>query len=89
MNTEIHNIDHSPDFVPNKQWLDGDDEQEDELDDVSKGILDAPTDDEGPGRSTNQISTATDSNLKTKNCSVREKTSAETSANFPPAYSHQ
>ena len=32
-----------------KFWLDGTDEQEDELDDVHKGILDAPTDDEGPG----------------------------------------
>ena len=30
-------------------WMDGEDEQEDELDDVKKGILDAPTDDEGPG----------------------------------------
>ena len=29
--------------------LDGTDEQEDELDDVAKGKLDAPTDDEGPG----------------------------------------
>jgi hypothetical protein len=32
-----------------RYWMDGDDEQEDELDDVHKGILDAPTDDEGPG----------------------------------------
>jgi hypothetical protein len=30
-------------------WLDGTDGQEDELDDVHKGILDAPTDDEGAG----------------------------------------
>ncbi len=29
--------------------LDGTDGQEDELDDVHKGILDAPTDNEGPG----------------------------------------
>ena len=32
-----------------KFWLDDEDEQEDELYDVKKGILDAPTDDEGPG----------------------------------------
>jgi len=30
-------------------WADAEDEQEDELDDVHKDILDAPTDDEGPG----------------------------------------
>ena len=35
-------------FVP-AYWLDDEDEQEDELDDVHKGILDAPTDDEGAG----------------------------------------
>jgi hypothetical protein len=34
---------------PEKYWMDDEDEQEDELDDVHKGILDAPTDDEGPG----------------------------------------
>ena len=32
-----------------KFWVDGTDGQEDELDDVHKGILDAPTDDEGAG----------------------------------------
>ena len=31
------------------RWMDGDDGQEDELDDVHKGILDAPTDSEGAG----------------------------------------
>jgi hypothetical protein len=30
-------------------WLDGFDGQEDELEDVQKGKLDPPTDDEGPG----------------------------------------
>ena len=30
-------------------WADGLDGQEDELDDVQKGKLDPPTDDEGPG----------------------------------------
>ena len=39
---------HSGD-VSSMFWLDGTDEQEDELDDVAKGKLDAPTDDEGPG----------------------------------------
>lgn len=32
-----------------KLWLDGTDGQEAELDDVKSGVLDAPTDDEGPG----------------------------------------
>jgi len=32
-----------------RMWLDGFDGQEDELDDVQKGKLDPPTDDEGPG----------------------------------------
>ena len=35
--------------TPMPVWFDGTDGQEDELDDVHKGILDAPTDDEGPG----------------------------------------
>jgi len=37
------------DGVMARMWLDGFDGQEDELEDVQKGKLDPPTDDEGPG----------------------------------------
>jgi len=45
----LRNMDGMLAGLSEKYWMDDEDEQEDELDDVKKGILDAPTDDEGPG----------------------------------------
>ena len=49
MNTSQHGFFDGFAGMAARMWLDGFDGQEDELEDVQKGKLDPPTDDEGPG----------------------------------------
>ena len=49
MNVWRQGLSDVPSGMMARIWLDGFDGQEDELEDVQKGKLDPPTDDEGPG----------------------------------------